>query len=80
MKKIFLLLLACLVLFVGCNPSSSSGGDKVAYIPIIAGVSAGSADRSITRSAARDASGTYGNITVTVYWPDGYADTTGDLA
>lgn len=80
MKKIFLLLLISLVLFVGCNPSSSSGGEKVTYVPVIAGVSAGSADRSVMRSAARDASGTYGNITVTVYWPNGYADTAEDLA
>ena len=87
MKKIFLLLLIAFVLFVGCAPSSSSGGDKVAYIPIIAGVSAGSADRAVSppkaaRSMlnARNATGEYGNITVTVYWPDGYSDTTGDLA
>lgn len=78
MKKIFLLLLALLVLLVGCTPSSSSGGEKVAYIPVIAGVSAGTGSRSITN--ARNATGEYGNITVTVYWPDGYADTTGDLA
>lgn len=82
MKKIFLLLLIAFVLFAGCTPSSSSGGGDTAYIPVIAGVSAGGGSRSVApmRSAARDISGTYHNITVNVYWPDGYAGTTEDLA